>query len=149
MARIVSGMERLDALMRSVYGRTPDEFRTDAYRRGYEQRCEQAYEQGIKAGKRLAKGKPEYPKAKGHPKILDHGILVLQFTDFVDELMQAKGISVAAAVSQYLAKMSPLWKQIDAPVWSRKQLMSLYERAKKRKAIAVSDRAAYEMLNRG
>jgi hypothetical protein len=60
LTELVSEMERLDVLMRSAYGRTPDEFLTDAVRMGFDQ----GYQQGIKAGRRLARGKSEFPRPR-------------------------------------------------------------------------------------
>ena len=72
----ISDIERLDALMRSIYGRTLDQFRTDAIQRGYElgrkdgykQGIEDGYKQGIKGGKRVAKGKAEFSKNVFKPR---------------------------------------------------------------------------------
>jgi hypothetical protein len=70
-----SDIERLNALMRSVYGRTFDQFLYETLQRGYKLGFQDGYKQGIKGGRRLAKGKAEFPKnvfkPHGRPPVLD------------------------------------------------------------------------------
>jgi hypothetical protein len=136
----VSDAERLDILMRSIYGRTVDELLAEVYQRGFEA--------GVKSGKRLAKGKSIFPKSHGRPKLLDD-ILVLQFIDFVDRMSEDGGIALGAAVSIYRNKMTPLWKELRLRP-SQDQLMRLFQKAKRPK-FAIDDgvRRAYELLKRG
>jgi hypothetical protein len=54
----VSDRELLDVLMRSLYGCTFDEYTT------------KIYQQGVKNGRRLEKGKSEWPKSHGRPRLL-------------------------------------------------------------------------------
>jgi hypothetical protein len=134
---LVSEIEHLDALMRSVYGSTLDELLTEAYRTAYER----GYEQGIKAGKRLAKGKPEFPsfgpgtlKSRGAPGALRHKLLRQELIDYVESLMREGGISLPAAVSRYCYLMGRAWKGLEqAPELRQDQLLRLYKRATKPK----------------
>jgi hypothetical protein len=132
---LVSDKERLDALMGSVYGYTLDELLTEACRTAYEW----SYEQGIKAGRRLAKGKSEFPstgpgalKSRGAPGALGHKFLRQQFIDRVESLMREGGISLPAAVSRYCYLMGRAWKGEDgAPELRQEQLLRLYKRTTK------------------
>ena len=115
---LVSDIERLDALMRSVYGCTLDELLTKSYRTAYER----AYEQGIKGGKRLAKGKSEFPsfgpgtlKSRGAPGALGHKLLRQQFIDYVESRIRESGISSPAAVSSYC---DPDESRLEGSGWS-------------------------------
>jgi hypothetical protein len=131
----ISDIERLDALMRSVYGRTLhqflNQFLTDAFQLGYKE--------GIKAGKRLAKGKPEFPttgpgflKSRGAPKLLDGELLRRQFIEFVDDHMHETGVSLPVAVSKYRDVMKRAWKGLDtSEVPNQEQLLRLYKRDKR------------------
>jgi hypothetical protein len=143
---LVSDIERLNALMRSVYGCTLDELLTEDYRTAYKR----GYERGIKAGKRLAKGKPEFPsfgpgtlKSRGAPGALGHKLLRQQFIDCVESLMREGRISLPAAVWRYCHLMSRAWKEVEGAPELRQeqqerqeqqaQLMRLYKRATKPK----------------
>jgi hypothetical protein len=134
---LVSDIERLNALMRSVYGCTLDEFLTEACRRAYEW----GYEPGMKAGKRLAKGKPEFPSfgpgtltSRGAPGALRHKLLRQQFIDYVESRMREDRISLPAAVSSYCDLMGRAWKDEEgAPELRPDQLLRLYKRATKPK----------------
>jgi hypothetical protein len=126
----ISDIERLDALMRSVLGRTLLEFVTGAMKVGYDE----GYQKGIKAGRRLAKGKSEFPttgpgflKSRGAPKVLGHEALRQQFIDFVDDWMREEGVSLPAAVSKYRDVMKRAWKGIRE-VPDQEQLLRLYKR---------------------
>jgi hypothetical protein len=136
----ISDIERLDALMRSISGRTLAQFWTDAFQRGYKQGIEDGYKEGIKGGKRVAKGKAEFPKnvfkPRGRPPVLDP-ILVEQFIATVNSLIREEEISLPAAVSRYCDVMVRAWKdQMGGPVPERDQLLRLYQREqRKRKAI--------------
>jgi len=124
-------MKRLDALMRSVYGRTFHQFVADQIQRAWQG----GYKEGIKAGKRLAKGKPEFPgflNSRGAPKLLGHEILRQQFIDFVHDWMREKEVSLPAAVSKYRDVMRRAWKGISE-VPDQEQLVRLYKRATKLK----------------
>jgi hypothetical protein len=113
---------------------------TDAYRKGHTD--------GVREGKRLAKGKYPYAKARGRQKVL-HDILALQFVRQVDSLLNKHGVSLGAAVAEYLNVMAPAWKALDERKPSQGALMRLYQRVKKGKAkIDVSMRHAYEQLER-
>ena len=68
---------------------------TSAYNKGYQD--------GLTAGRRRAKGKSQFPRARGRPKTL-HDINALQFIDFVDERI-ADGEKVVTAVAQYVDVM--------------------------------------------
>ena len=140
----VSDRERLDVLMRSIYGCTFNEFMTKSYQAGYEQ--------GIKNGKRLAKGKSEWPKSRGRPKFPDHEILVLQFIDFVDARMNEDGISLHAAVSKYLDMFRRAWRELTPPPMIQledEQLVRLYKRATKPNAISDDWRRTYTLMQSG
>jgi hypothetical protein len=134
---LVSDIERLDALMRSVYGCTLDELLTKSYRTAYER----AFEQGIKGGKRLAKGKSQFPrtgpgalKSRGAPGALGHKLLRRQFIDYVESRIRESGISAPAAVSSYCDLMGRAWKGLEgAPELRQEQLLRLYKRATKPK----------------
>jgi hypothetical protein len=145
MAAEVSDLERLDTLMRSVYGFALNEFMTKSYQAGYAQ--------GTKNGKRLAKGKPEWPKSRGRPKFPNHEILVLQFKDFVDARMNEDGISLHAAVSKYLDMFRRAWRELTPPPsmirLTEEQLVSLYKRATKLNAISDDWRQAYNLMQSG
>src|SRR5262249_22113662 len=128
-----SDIERLDALTRSVLGRTLVEFVTDTLKVGYDE----GYQKGIKAGRRLAKGKPEFPetgflKSRGAPKLLGHELLRRQFIDFVNDWTREEGVSLPAAVSKYRDVMKRAWKGIGE-VPDQEQLLRLYKRATKLK----------------
>jgi len=131
----VSDLERLDALMRSVYGCTLDQFLDQ-----FADRMWQAgYKQGIKGGRRLAKGKPEFPetgflKSRGAPKLLGHELLRRQFIDFVNDFMRQEGISLRAAVSRYHSIMGRAWKHTGG-VPNQEALLRLYKRATKTKFV--------------
>jgi hypothetical protein len=135
-------VERVDTLMRSVYGCTLNEFITKAYQAGYAQ--------GIKNGKRLAKDKSEWPKSRGRPKFPDHEILVLQFIGFVDARMNGDSISLHAAVSKYLKLFRRAWRELNPPPpmlrLTEEQLVSLYKRATKPNAISDDWRRAYNLM---
>ena len=125
-------MERLNALMHSIYGCSLDQF---AQRVGQEW-----YKQGIKSGKRLAKGKPEFPKrlflkSHGRPPVLDPILLVPQFVNFVNDRMREEGISLPAAVSRYCDVVVRAWKEIGGPEPRQEQLLRLYKRATKPKVV--------------
>jgi len=143
---LVSDIERLDALMRSVYGCTLDELLTKSYRTAYER----AYEQGIKGGKRLAKGKSEFPsfgpgtlKSRGAPGALGHKLLRQQFIDYVESRIRESGISSPAAVSSYCDLMSRAWKGLDgAPELRQEQLLHLYKWATKPRLALDDDRTS-------
>ena len=132
---LVADKEHLDALSGSVYGCTLDELLTEAYRFAYDR----SYEQSIKAGKRLAKGKSEFPsfgpgtlKSRGAPGALGHKLLRQQFIDYVESLMRKDRISAAAAVSRYCYVMGRAWKgEEGAPELRQEQLLRLYKRATK------------------
>jgi hypothetical protein len=110
----------------------------DSYKEGYAA--------GVKAGKRLAKGKPELAKARGRQKVL-HDILALQFVRNADSLLNNRGFSLGAAVAQYLKLMAPVWKDLNEGKPSRAALMRLYQRIKKGKhKIDPSMRRAYKIL---
>jgi hypothetical protein len=98
------------------------------------------YNEGIKAGKRLAKGKTQFANPRGHPRMLSHGILVLQFIDFVNGQMTT-GISLGAAVSIYhkLLYGSDLWSFSPSFRLTSEQLQTLYKRATKPKSKVISD----------
>jgi hypothetical protein len=134
----VSDRERLDVLMRSVFGCTFIEFMT------------KIYQQGIKNGRRLEKGKSEWPKSHGRPPLLKNEILELQFIDSVDAQMNEKGISLFAAVTRYREVFGRAWKlETDAPPLlqlTSKQLQSLYKRKKKPGAISDDAHRAYNIL---
>ena len=128
----VSDLKRLDALMRSVYGCTLDQFLDQ-----FADRMWQAgYKQGIKGGRRLAKGKPEFPetgflKSRGAPKLLGHELLRRQFIDFVNDWMREKRVSLPAAVLKYRDVMRRAWKdRLEVP--DKHQLMRLYKREQRR-----------------
>jgi hypothetical protein len=127
-------MKRIDALMRSVYGRTFYQFVTDQIQRAWQG----GYKEGIKAGKRLAKGKPEFPvteflKSRGRPKVLGHELLRQQFINFVNR-MREEGVSLPAAVSKYRQVFGRAWKVLEEPPELRQeQLLRLYKRATKLK----------------
>ena len=115
--------------MRSVFGRTFYQFVADQIQRAWLG----GYKEGIKAGKRLAKGKPEFPTTgRGAPKLLGHEILRQQFIDFVHDWMREKEVSLAAAVSKYRDVMRRAWKGISE-VPDQEQLVRLYKRATKLK----------------
>lgn len=137
----VSDMGQLDALMRSVHGCTCNEFMAKWYQAGYEQ--------GIKNGKRLAKGKSEWPKSRGHPKLFKHEILVLQFIAFVNARMSEDGISLPAAVSKYRDVIGRAWKELKSSIPSQEQLLSLYKRVEEPEAISDDARRAYDILEFG
>ena len=141
----VSDRERLDVLMRSVYGCTFDEFMTETYQAGYER--------GIKTGRRLEKGKSEWPKSRGRPRLLHHEIHILQFIDFVDAEMNEEGVSLPAAVSKYRDKFGRAWKGLESapPVLqlTQEQLLNLYKRKTKPGAISDDAQRAYNSLKFG
>jgi len=130
-------MERLDALMRTVSGRTFVEFFRDTLKFGYDE----GYQKGIKAGKRLAKGKPEFPTtlpgfpgSRGRPKVLGGELLRQQFINFVNRWMREEGVSLPAAVSKYREVFGRAWKVLEKPPELRQeQLVRLYKRATKLK----------------
>jgi hypothetical protein len=135
----------LYALVRSVYGCTLDELLTKNYGAAYQR----GYERGIKAGKRLAKGKSEFPsfgpgtlKSRGAPGALHHKLLRQQFIDYVESRIRESGISPAAAVSSYCDLMSRAWKGLDgAPELRQEQLLRLYKRATKPR-LALDDQTS-------
>jgi hypothetical protein len=97
---------------------------TDRYREGWDA----GYATGVKAGKRLAKGKPEFAKARGRQKVL-HDLLALQFVDLVDSLRNNRKVSLGAAVAKYRKVMALAWKAFDEPP-SQAALTRLYQRIK-------------------
>ena len=130
----VSDLKRLDALMRSVYGCTLDQFLDQ-----FADRMWQAgYKQGIKGGRRLAKGKSEFPKrlfsnSRGRPPVLAP-LLQEQFLEFVNDFMRQEGISLRAAVSRYHSIMGRAWKHTGG-VPNQEALLRLYKRATKTKFV--------------
>jgi hypothetical protein len=67
----------------------------------------------------------------------------------VDSLFNKHGVSLGAAVAEYLNVTAPAWKALDERKPSQGALMRLYQRVKKGKAkIDVSMRHAYEQLER-
>ena len=127
----VSDLKRLDALMRSVYGCTLDQFLDQ-----FADRMWQAgYKQGIKGGRRLAKGKSEFPKrlfsnSRGRPPVLAP-LLQEQFLEFVNDWMREKRVSLPAAVLKYRDVMRRAWKdRLEVP--DKHQLMRLYKREQRR-----------------
>lgn len=142
MTADVSDIARLDAQMRSIYGCTLNEFMTKCYQAGYEQ--------GLKNGRRLEKGKSEWAKLRGRPPLLKDEILVLQFIDFVDAQMNQEGISFPAAVSRYFNVFGRAWKELNSssPMLelTPEKLLSLYKRKTKPKAISDNARRAYKLL---
>jgi hypothetical protein len=135
----VSDLERLDALMRSVYGCTLDQFAHRFWQAGYKQ--------GIKGGRRLAKGKSEFPKrlfsnSRGRPPVLAP-LLQEQFLEFVNDFMRQEGISLPAAVSRYRHVFGRAWKVLEKPPKLRQeQLLRLYKRTTKlkRQRAPIDDR---------
>jgi hypothetical protein len=126
-----SNLERIDVLMRSVYGRTLRQYLDEGMNKAYQY----GYKEGIKAGRRLAKGKPEFPetgflKSRGAPKLLDHELLRRQFIDSVNDWMLEEGVSLPAAVSKYRDVMKRVWKG-KREVPDQEQLLRLYKRDKR------------------
>jgi hypothetical protein len=133
LTRGIPDIERLDALMRSVFGLSLQQFYNQALLAGYKD----GYKQGIKGGRRLAKGKPEFPitgppflKSRGAPKVLGHETLREQFIEFVDDVMREEGVSLPAAVSKYrdLMRRSELKGILEVP--DQERLLRLYKRNK-------------------
>jgi hypothetical protein len=117
----------------------------DRYREGWDA----GYAAGVKAGKRLAKGKPEFAKAHGRQKGLED-LLALQFVDLVDSLINNRGVSLGAAVAKYHKVMTLAWKDFNEGPPSEDALIRLYQRIKKGKhKIDPSVRRAYEMMQKG
>jgi hypothetical protein len=156
-------MEALDALTLSFYGYTCRKLHNlfyssgyaDGYQKGfddgYEQGFKDGYEQGIKSGRRLAKGKPPFPRPRDARKILGHDLLVLQFVHFVKDLMDEKGITLPAAVSKYRADFGRAWKgrallSSQEILPSQEQLLRLYKRAIRPNAIDDGMRRAHDQL---
>jgi hypothetical protein len=138
---LLSNLERLDEAMRSVYGRTFDQFGYETFQRGYEcgykQGVRDGYKEGIKGGRRLAKGKAEFPKnpfsKSGRPPMLDPVLLAPKFIEFVDDWMREDGLSLPAAVSKYREVFGRAWKgRREVP--NQEQLLRLYHREKKKKS---------------
>jgi hypothetical protein len=105
------------------------------------------YADGVKAGKRLAKGKSEFAKAHGGQKVLDD-IMALQFVDFVD----GSGVALGAAAHQFRAHVIEAWKELDLidKIPSADALMRLYKRVKTgKRTIESHNRRGYELLKRG
>jgi hypothetical protein len=105
------------------------------------------YTDGVRAGKRLAKGKSEFAKERGGQKTLDD-ICALQFVDFVDE----SGIALGAAAYHFRSQVIKAWKELDLidKIPSADALMRLYTRIKKgTRQIESHNRQAYELLKRG
>jgi hypothetical protein len=112
------------------------------------------YELGIKNGRRLEKGKSEFPQLRGHPKALFHDLLVLQFINFVDNLMRKKNISLPGAVSRYRdVFFGRAWKKLKTlPPWlqlNQEQLLNLYKRKAKPEAISDDVHRIYNLLQFG
>jgi hypothetical protein len=106
----------------------------EAYRKGHTD--------GVRVGKRLAKGKYPYAKPRGRQKVL-HDIRL------VDSFLNKHGVSPGAAVAEYLNVMAPVWKALDERKPSQAALMRLYQRMKKGKhKIDTRSRRAYEQLER-
>jgi hypothetical protein len=127
-----SNLERIDVLMRSVYGRTLHQYQDEGMNKAYQY----GYKQGIKAGRRLAKGKPEFPetgflKSRGAPKLLGHELLRRQFIDFVNDWMREERVSLPAAVSKYRDVMKRAWRGVERVVPDQEQLLRLYKRDKR------------------
>jgi len=146
-------VKRLDALMRSVLGRTPYQFWFDAYQRGWQD----GYKEGIKAGRRLAKGKSEFPttgpgflKSRGRPPVLAP-LLLEQFIEVVNDWMREEGISLPAAVSKYRHVFGRAWKVLEEPPELRQeQLVRLYKRTtklKRRQRGPIDDRIKWDSSN--
>jgi hypothetical protein len=129
-----------------------DQARAEGVDYGYEQ----GYADGIKAGRRLAKKKSQFPKARGRQKTL-HDIWALQFVDFVDQRV-ADGKALNAAVEMYRDAMARGLKAegaFDSELLScevfkqearkaRGVLIDLYRRIKNgRHTIEVRNRDAY------
>ena len=132
----ISDVECLDALMRSVFERTLDQFVSEVCQRAWQD----GYKEGVKAGRRLAKGKSEFPitgppflKSRGAPKLLGHETMRQQFIEFVGDWMREEGVSVPAAVSKYrdLMRRSSELKSIGWEVPDQEQLLRLYKRNKR------------------
>jgi hypothetical protein len=120
---------------------------TTKFERAIEQAITDAYANGGRAGKRLAKGKSPSAKARGRPKVLDD-IWALQFIRHVDS-QNNRGVSLGGAVAQYLNVMAPVWKDLNERKPSRAALFRLYRRMKKGKhKIDARVRRAYEQLER-
>jgi hypothetical protein len=68
-----------------------------------------ARSEGVKAGKRLAKGKSEFAKPRGRPKLLND-IWALQFVDFVDARLADGRTRLSAAVEEYRHGMARFLK---------------------------------------
>jgi flagellar biosynthesis/type III secretory pathway protein FliH len=72
---------------------------SEEYQRGFNKGFEEGYKQGVKNGRRRAKEKPEFLKATGRPKVLRHGVLILEFMDYVDRRSAGSG-----------GRSRPLWR---------------------------------------
>jgi hypothetical protein len=120
------------------------------------------YDEGRKAGKRLAKGKSAFAKQRGGQKILND-IWALQLVDFVDEHVAADDITVDAAVDMYRDMMARGGKEhgfdkSSFVSWNvfeldkskgRAKLIRLYWRIKKGEhKIVARDREGYLQLKR-
>jgi len=103
------------------------------------------YADGVRAGKRLARGKSEFAKERGQ-KILDD-IQAMQFVDFVD----GSGIALGAAAYQFRSQLIKAWKELDLinEIPSEDALIRLYTRIKRdKRKIESNNRRAYELLKR-
>jgi hypothetical protein len=118
------------------------------FERAIKQAITDAYACGVRAGKRLAKGKSRSAKARGRPKVLDD-IWALQFVRHVDSLINNRGVSLVGAVAQYLNVMAPVWKDLNERKPSNAALIRLYRRMKKgNHKIDARVGRAYEQLER-
>jgi hypothetical protein len=104
---------------------------------------QKGYAAGIIAGKRLAKGKSQFPKPRGGQKTLPD-ILALHFFDFVAE----SKMNVAAAASSFRGALIRFGGIPEKEIPSLAALMRLYQRMLTEKhKIDKSDRDVYDQLN--
>jgi hypothetical protein len=115
---------------------------SDDLLRAIEQVYRKGYAAGIIAGKRLAKGKSQFPKPRGGQKTLPD-ILALHFFDFVAE----SKMNVAAAASSFRDALIRFGGIPGKEIPSLAALMRLHQRMLMEKhKIDKSDRDVYDQL---
>jgi predicted transposase YdaD len=120
-------MERLDQLMRVIYGSSFSEFLRKFFRQAYSEGREEGKREGYAAGRRAAKGIKGDPKKRGRPLEIEQGVKTLMAWH-VDQ-QRIDGKTVKKSINEFLAIMRR--GEPRTPLPSAKKAMQAYYRHRK------------------
>ena len=143
---VFSDLEHLDALMRSIYGCTLDEYSSRLCFRIFSDGHQKGYKEGYSAGRRSAKGL-KTAKAHGRPLEINRGLRVLMQSE-IDGRM--RGTPVDQVIKKFLQEMRVGRRLLERPTsfhLQRKlrQLIIAIEKGKYRFRVSKSKGTSFEI----